>query len=822
MNSNCLDELELPRILALTATLAVSEPGAERVLRLTPSSHAGEVAERLEATGEMVCFLEKEGRFEFSGLTALDEPLAILARDGAALTLAELREVFGVAGCILRLRRRLSALPAAEGDTPSAWPVLRGRAVLFPDFSDFERLRAKLLDADGGLRDDASDELARIRRALAGRREDIARKALSILRSDPSLFQDATVVQRGDRTCLPVKAEHKGRIPGILHERSQTGATFFVEPLAIVEMNNELASLRDEETEEIARILREATAFIAARRSEIIDGQEAAILLDLLQALGLFARRTEGVRPRIANQDGSRRIELRRARHPLLDERLAPLRRRAFGEEEERGKRRVVPVDVEFDPTTRVLVLTGPNAGGKTATLKIIGLSAAMAQCGLFIPADEGSTLPVFDRIITHVGDAQDLLADLSSFSSYMARLGEMLPSVGPASLVLLDELGSATDPDEGGALAVAILEQVAAAGGIAVVTTHLGFVKSYAAQNSGFAVAAMEFDTSSGTPTFRVLPGVTGRSFALSLAERAGMSDEVLQRARSLLGEGWVARERAEAALERARTELEAEKLAAAAARREREEEREQLASERKSLVEASRRDRLSFRREMDRLKRVVDEVLARGIAELKERIPELAGASQKSLDREANRLRAGILSEARAAAVAVESGLPSHSLVRPSLKVGDRVRLEGVGSVGILRSIGGSKGRSASIEVSGKTMHVEISSLVGVESSSEVSGTPRSGHASYQGSRAEDSVPAEINLIGKNVEESIDLLDDYLDRALLAGRPEVRVIHGYGTGKLRAGVTEYLRKHRAVVSTRPGESNEGGGGATVVKLDA
>ncbi len=820
MDPHALSELEFPRVLELVAALAASDPGRLAVAAIRPTPFPGEVATRLDETDEMTVFLQREGRLELSGLLLLDDTLEVLSVDGSILTPFQFRQAFEVISCLIRLRRRLLSLAEPLADERDRWPILRERGRLVADLTELDRLRARLFDAEGELRDDASPELSRIRRAIAARRSEVEHKANSILRSDPSMFQDTTVVQRAGRWCLPLRAEARGRLSGILHERSQSGATLFVEPMAIVEINNDIASLREEESEEVRRILLAATAALAARRDDLQSSIELSAGVDALQARGLFALRSDAIRPLIG---AGRRIELREARHPLLDERLAGLRRQVFGEPESREKRRVVPVDIVFEPQTRVLLLTGPNAGGKTATLKVIGLFAVLAQSGFFIPAGSGSSLPVFDSVTTHVGDAQDLLSDLSSFSSYMRSLAHVLPLVGPGSLVLLDELGSATDPDEGGALAAAVLEQIASAGGTAAVTTHLGFLKNYSSQNPAFAVAAMEYDTASGQSTFRVLPGLVGRSFALPLAERAGVPGKVLDRARALLGEGWVAREQAEAALEKARVELERERLEAARARREREEERDRLEKERLAAAEAARRDRLSFRREMDRLKRVVDESLGRALSEFRARLAELAAVSPRAVEREVERMRAAILAEARGVeAAAVGDQKPAVAPGRP-LREGDRVKLEGLGSIGILRSIGGAKG-GATIEVGGKTMKVDPKLLVAVDSEPAAGTfpTPRASHRSYEGSRGEETVAAEIHLLGKTVDEAVDLLDDYLDRALLSGRSEVRVIHGFGTGKLRTGVLAYLKKHRAVVSTRPGEPNEGGGGATIVTLDA
>jgi DNA mismatch repair protein MutS2 len=816
MTPETLAELEFPRILDLVASLAGSDPGKGMVRALVPSPFPREVAERLDRTDEMLVFVEREGRLDFGGLTEPEELLATLSIGGAVLSSAEFRQAFELVGCLLRLRRRLGILPLPEGDEADAWPILREQGRLLADLSPLEKLRARLFDGEGSLRDDASPELARIRRAIHSLRDEINRKAQAILRSDASLFQDTTIVQRGGRFCLPLRADAKGRFSGILHERSQTGATFFVEPFAIVDSNNELADLREQESEEIRRILAAATFEFACRREEIADGAEVAARLDSLQAMALFARQSDAIRPKIGP---SERISLLSARHPLIDERLAPLRRKVFGEAEAREKRKVVPVDAIFEPGTRVLVLTGPNAGGKTATLKVVGLFALLAQSGLFVPCASGSTLPVFDRVSTHMGDAQDLLSDLSSFSSYMRRLAQVLHDVGPRSLVLLDELGSATDPEEGGALAAAALDTLAANGATAAVTTHLGFLKSYASQTPGFAVAAMEYDGATGRPTYRVLPGVAGRSLALPLAELAGVPSPVLARARALLGEGWVARERAEIELEKARGELDRERIAAAAARREREEERDRLEAERVASAEANRKERIAFRKEMDRLKRVADETLLRLTRELRAKVAELAASSPRAVEKEVEKARAALLEEVRKSAPArVDGPLPGEPT--GPLEIDGEVRLEGLGTIGRLRSLEGAGGKKARVEVGGKILVVESRLLVPLGPAARTSEPSRTSSPSYEGSRGGEPAAAEINLLGTRVEEAIDLLDDFIDRALLTGRSEIRVIHGFGTGRLKAGVGAYLKRHPAVESTRPGEDGEGGGGVTMVKL--
>jgi len=699
------------------------------------------------------------------------------------------------------------ALAKADG------PILAAHGESLPSFIALLGRAAKLFAEDGGLKDDASPELAAIRSRLRRRRGEVSRLLEKLLDTRREALGDAVVVLRNDRYCLPVLASSRGRVPGIVHDRSGSGQTVFVEPMEVIESNNDLALTSAEERREVDRLLSEFGREVLAQAEELEAAVDGLAALDALEAKVAFGEMGGGRLPEIS-QDGV--WTLRAARHPLLDARYEGLRRRVLGETRE--GRVAVPLDFELPPEKHLLVVSGPNAGGKTVVLKTAGLFSLLTQCGIPIPAEAGTRLPVFRAIRTEIGDAQAILSDRSTFSSSMETLAGILAGAGPGTLALIDEVGGATDPEEGSALAVAFLEAYLESGGRALATTHLSGVKTFAASRPDALCAAMEFDEATGRPNYRLHPGLAGRSRALSVAREQGIPEAVLERSKQILGEAWERRERAEddaeKALERLRrleAELASERAAAAREAEKLEAERKKLAEEKATMLAEGL---AGFERARRELARKVSEELDL----VRHETARLAQASAARVVEEAER-SAGtepVIAEAREA----------EELRSREVGVGEQARVRGLGSEGRVVAF---DGEWAHLEFRGKRMRVKRSDLEPVAGGrrQEAGGRKRERYESGAGKSsveipvAESSGPTvEVNLIGQRVEEAIEAAERALDQALVSGASRLRVIHGHGTGRLREGIREHFRSHPAVEKLRSADKSEGGNGATILEL--
>ena len=734
----------------------------------------------------------RHGRLPLAGVEDIGSALESLAQAGGAARAEDFRSILTVARASRAVAR---ALAKAES------PRLSARRERLSDFAALLSRARAIFDADGSVKDGASPELAAVRARLRRRRAEVSRGLAKILEARRESFGDAVVVLRNDRYCLPVLASARARVPGIVHDRSGSGQTVFVEPLEVIEPNNDLALLAAEERREIEKLLAEFAREILAVSAELERAVTEMAALDALEAKVEFGELVEGRLPEISDDGGWTLVA---ARHPLLDERLAPLRRRVLGESREEKK--VVPIDLELSGGKRMLVVSGPNAGGKTVVLKTAGLFSLLAQSGFPLPAGPGTRVPVFAAIRTEIGDAQQILADRSTFSSSMETLARILAGAGPGTLALIDEIGGSTDPEEGSALAVAFLEEMLSRGGRAIVTTHFSGIKSFAAGRSAALLAAMEFDEGTGRPTYRLHPGLSGRSRALSVAREQGIPNSVLDRASELLGDAWRRRQQretdAEEALERLRRSEEELARQRESARREEERmaaERERLEAERGRMLEEGL---AAFERARGQLARQVETELAQVRASSRR-----AGASSGKILARAEEAAGAepLLAEARREALERTSALAA----------GGRARLKGTRSEGTVFSL---EETSAWIEISGKRMRVPRVDL-----------EPLAAPASFP-ARGEKSVPrepepdaaavTEIKVIGQRIEEALPEIEKFLDAALLSGASRIRIVHGHGTGRLREAVREHFREHPAVASLHPADPREGGNGATIVEL--
>lgn len=788
-------------MLRLAGRFCSSERGRERVLALCPSGDPGEVGRWRGVTRDLIARRAVRPPVPLFGLDDGASQLFRLGPKSLALEPEELLDLFALAERSEAARR---AVPVPD----LALPALSALLAPLADLGDLVGEKERIFEADGRVKDTASVRLHSIRSAILRLRRDVVRRLEELAREKAGSLTEGYVTEKGGRYCLPVRADRREALPGIVHETSGSERTLFVEPLAVVEVNNALMEALEEEREEVHRILATLTSRFAERRADLTRSVTVLTELDAFQARAEWSSRAGGVFP-----DGGPRVVLRGARHPLLDRRLAPLREEVFGENAEQRGADAVPLDLELPEGVRLLLLSGPNAGGKTVVLKTLGLFALLAQSGFAVPAERGTVLPVFDRLLVVAGDAQDLLGDLSSFEAAMTRTARVLAEATPRSLILLDELGSGTDPEEGDALAVAILEQGMERAALTVATTHLSAVKEWGHERAAVLSAAMEFDEASGRPTYTVKPGAVGRSRALAVAERAGLPGPVLATARVRLGAAWAARD---AALSRLETETRAARADAERART--------LAGEMEARLEELAREKTALDAEKARLSEKARERLDRALEALRE-------TTRRELERLREELRAGrslsrgaLTTVTEAARRAGLSVVEEERADRPAAPVvpGEFVRIRGLRTTGRLLRLDLAHGE-AEIDTGGKRMVVEASALLPAGGTAPEThsflGTamPPRPESEERPSRAS----AEVVLVGRHVDEALPEVERALNEALLERRSSVRIVHGHGTGRLAAAVREFLDAHPGVAAHRPGEPREGGTAVTIAVLD-
>jgi DNA mismatch repair protein MutS2 len=801
LNVNTFRALEFDRIRDLLVQHAGSAEGRVRLEGLQPLTDPGAVRESLARTTEGRTLLETLGREPYQDLPDPAEALARARVQGAHL---EPRELLDLASFIeggVEIVRRISR---SDEDAPRLARLASGAR----DASEVAHAVRRALLPTAEVADDASPKLAETRRTLARLRSQLTSVMEGYLRTRETerLLQDRVITTRNDRYVLLLKADHKGQLPGIIHGSSGTGASLFVEPLPAVELNNDIVSLQDEERREVVRILQDLTARAGERADDLVE--MAAILgeLDAVQAMALVAIEMDAHAPEIVDEP---RLELGDCRHPFLMPRLA----------ERLGIARTgepVPVSLGVGDDGRVLVISGPNTGGKTVALKTVGLFALMAQCGLHIPAAPGSRLPVFRSIYADIGDEQSIADNLSTFSAHLAAIVEMTRDLEQPALVLLDEVGAGTDPTEGGALGVAIVDHFRERGAMVLATTHHGLMKAYAQSSPGVGCASFGYDPETFEPTFRLTLGAPGRSLALEMAERLGLPAAVVQDARARRDDKEQQAEDLLARLEKDRAELEKEATRIAELRREAEDAHQRAEATAREIASKKRREVERFARA---LKRRGEEQEAEAAEAIRAAVEKLEAAERAA--KSAPRLRSQAVRAVRHARTAIlndpELDLPPEPEEAPTapLAVGSRVRWKALGIAGQVLSLPADD--EAELAVSGKRVRVPRSELVVLEGA-----TPSGGGTAVAvaGTSSRGSVPAEINLIGLTVDEALPRVDKLLDEAALSERREIRVIHGFGSGRLRKAVAGLLDGHPHVASWRRGQSTEGGGGATIVEL--
>ena len=795
-------ELDWPGALRLAGRFCSTERGRDRVLGALPSPDLFEVVRRLAVTRDL---LARRALRPPVALGGLDEGAPLVSRlgpQGRALPPEDLLDLFLL---VERAEGARVAVPVPDLPLPALSDVL------FPlaSFEDLLAEREPTFELDGRIKDTASARLYAIRSSIQRLRKEVVRKLEEVARAHPDALTGGYVTEKGGRYCLPVRADRRDQVGGLLHERSGSGQTVFVEPLLVVEDNNALQEAVEEEREEVHRILVALTGRFSARRDDLVVSVEVLTEIDAYQARAEFSARVAGIFP-----DFSDRFVLRAARHPLLDRRLAELRADVFGELEERHSD-AVPLDLELPEGSRLLLLSGPNAGGKSVAMKTAGLFALLAQSGFAIPCGPGSTLPVFDKVLVVAGDAQDLLGDLSSFAAAMTRTARVLQEATSKSLVLLDELGSGTDPDEGAALAIAVLDEDLLRGGFTIATTHLSSVKEWAQDRIGVLSAAMEFDEKAGRPTFRVRAGASGRSRALAVAEKAGLPARVLASAKKRLGTKW---EAADAALTRLETET----------RRAREEADKAKTAAEKAAIRLLdlERERAALAAERAKVKEKAKEQVDKALVTLREK-------ARQELERMREDLKAGrsitrgalmtVTESAREAALGIFGGDDEPPPLAGPVSVGMEVRIAGLGATGRLLALARGGGE-AEVEVKGKRVRVKLAALSPAAVPASLRTVPPKAAGAVRSATPPQSgvlATSEVVLVGQRVDDALPVVERAINDALLSGKAALRLVHGHGTGRLAAAVREFLKTHPGIASYRWGDSEEGGQAVTIARLD-
>ena len=784
----------------------LSSPLGERALAaLAPSSDHAWIEDQQQLTTEVREFRRVGGRFDFSGLLDITTPVEKSRISGAALELSEVRDVVLAVDRAAEWRAVALSPPTAMR---TEWKAVAQLSSGIGDFSEFLRaLRNKILP-DGTLDDRASPGLARIRREIERQRRTIQESLRGYLRrlAEGGAVQDELITIRGERFVIPVKVEQKRRVQGVVHGASSSGQTVFVEPLETIEQNNELVRLLDEELAEIHRILLEMTRRIAEQADAILAAVEILSELELQFAKARFADDYNCV-PVILSGASDAHLLLHKARHPLLERNLKV-----------KGAQ-VVPISIELEGERRELVITGPNTGGKTVALKTLGLLALMAQSGIPVPADRAE-MPVFDSVLADIGDYQSIEQNLSTFSAHVTNIDYISRTATPQSLVLLDELGSATDPEEGAALAVAIAAHFLKLGCITIISTHHTSLKVFGANTQGVLNASVGFDEATLQPTYELKIGVPGASAGINIAQRLGLNPSIVDAARSRLGSQ--ARDVGEF-LDR----LHAELRAAAVERLRLRDREEEVAREKARLAAEGKKEQQEKIKEMEKKLESLLRDFEYHAREAVNEVHDRAAAQKlsKEAERRIARLRREFREQFDSTVVAHSTGADKNDPhAQPQLvkhvSEGDTVKLKSVGRPArVTRRVGDNQ---FEVEVGAMKMKIardDIAEVLSRAADSPVQAARARGISVSLESEGRN-VPSEINVIGRTVDDATREVEKFVDRAFLAGLPRVRVVHGSGMGILRKALRQYLQTHPHVESVTEPPQNEGGGGATVVEL--
>ena len=780
--------LELEEVLKLLAAEAVSDPAKEMALELRPSVSEFEVKRRMGETTAAKAMMVVNGSPSFSGVKDVRSSLA-RADMGGVLNTRELLNIAGVLQAARQVKSYAAGNSSGRTDIDSLFRTLVTNRFLE------DKITGSIL-AEDEIADAASSELADIRRKIRAANARV-RDALQKIISSPSYakaLQEPIITQRSERYVVPVKAECKGSVPGLVHDVSSSGATLFVEPMAAVKANNELRELHAKEKQEIERILAELSADCAASREEISGDFNVLVSLDVIFAKAKLSFRLDCSEPII----GEKTLKLRRARHPLLDKAVA------------------VPIDIELGGEFDTLVITGPNTGGKTVSLKTMGLLSIMAMCGLHIPAADGSSVPIYEKILADIGDEQSIEQNLSTFSAHMTNIVKILDECGPNTLLLFDELGAGTDPTEGAALAIAEIEYARSRGATIAATTHYAELKVYATENAGVQNASCEFDVETLRPTYRLLIGIPGKSNAFAISRRLGLSESIIEDARKRIGVESASFEATIEKLELQRQILEKstdemEKLRRDAAESAKKAERlERELSVR--LEMADTKAKREAKRIIDEARATADEVF-RQLDDMKKRQNE--EEDHRAVNEARAKLRHNLNAAEEKYAEKEETPAQPKKSSRP-VKAGDTVELPGMGNIKA-QVISVSSDRTLELQAGIMRITAKEDEVYLLEN---VKKTQVNISASSAAGLRQMSVSPELDIRGLMTDEVGLIVERYLDSAVMAKLSTVSIIHGKGTGALRTAVHQILKKNRQVKSFRLGRYGEGETGVTIVEL--
>jgi DNA mismatch repair protein MutS2 len=797
------DILEFDRLREIVRRYTTCAPGRRAVEALAPASDLPVLEGAFARVREASAYVRAGGEFGFGALADPEAWLARLEAPGAVLAPAELLDAASLLDTAAWLKQAFRAEAAK-------YPLLAERAAALADFRALATTIRRAVLPNGEISDTASSELKRIRAAIGRTRDTVQKNLNQLLRARGAEAGADYVTLRNDRFVIPVRSADRRQVPGVVHGASASGQTVFVEPFEVIELNNKLVQLAEGEAAEIARILRELTERLQAELPPLCHAAQAIAELDSVFARARFAREFNCAMPEFAS---AAQMRLEDARHPVLEDTLR------------RQGRPIVPISVALGGTETVLVISGPNTGGKTVALKTVGLAALAAQSGIPVAA-ERAVLPLFDRVLADIGDEQSIAADLSTFSAHMLNLKAMLASATEGSLVLVDEMGTGTAPEEGSALAVALLEEFRARRCLTLATTHHDRLKTYASATPGVLNAAVEFDEVNLRPTYRLRVGVPGTSSGIAIAQRLGLPAQVVERARAELAPE--ARQAAEliAYLHRSRDELEDMKRQARA-------EFEQLEAERGKLQTewvARQRKRLAE----------LEQTFAAALKKYEQEFIRATEAiKEKQAARRATKIRADAREDLDAAVVAhlaeSQQDLGTAAMreawqppAPEQLVPGARVRVRGLPSPVVLLALSGAGGRrpeeqTAEIQAGPLRMKVQLAEIIGLageESGASAGAKKHARSVTLHSQPADEPATDEINVIGCTVEEATRRVDKFVDQAALAGKSRVRIIHGHGTGALRRGLAEFLGAHPLVERIAAEAEDRGGTAITIVNL--
>ena len=811
MNKRSLRILEFTKILSMVNEYAVSPMAKRRIDRMKPQRDIDVIRKLQEETNDALNRLNRHGNISFSGLRDIGASIKRLEVQGT-LTSQELLDIAAVLQVAKAAKQYgdgsdLTEALASRNQEPVSQTTNDSLTERFNMLLPLEHISSEItrcILSENEYADDASSGLKNIRREIRLTNDKLHQQLDKIIKSDTNRdqLQDSLITMRNGRYCIPVKQEYRSKFPGMIHDQSSTGSTLFIEPMAVVNLNNQIKELANEELLEIEKILETLSAQAAAYVSDIAYDLEILTDLDFIFAKAKFARATNSTRP-IFNTDGI--IDIRQGRHPLLE------------------KHSVVPVDIRLGETYNLLIITGPNTGGKTVSLKTLGLFSLMGQAGLHIPAMEESRLAVFDDIFADIGDEQSIEQNLSTFSSHMSNIVYIVQHATPNTLCLFDEPGGGTDPVEGAALAVSILNYLKSMGARCMATTHYSELKTYALSTDGVENASCEFDVATLRPTYRLTIGIPGKSNAFAIASKLGLPDYIINSAKEQIDSDAVDMETLLADLEASKRSMQEDEKAIEAYKQEIESLKESLQKKEENLdtkkAEILKKAREEARDIIEEAKDVADQT----IRDYNKWRNNPHKADMRTMEEQRSRLRGKIKDYEKSGASETKKQTSNHKA--SDFHIGDTVQVLSMGTRGTITKLPDNKG-IAGVQMGILNSMLPISDLLIIpESTVSVNGTKQK----YVGKRAGGdhtsvgksmTFSPELNVMGKTVDEACFEIDKYLDDAVLAHISRVTIIHGKGTGALRKGIWQYLKKHPLVQSYRSGEFGEGEYGVTIVEL--